>query len=364
MKRHVTTWGYVMKNHNIRCTTIVSTIVLCAIVLLSWTIREAQSDEIRIGFILKTMQEERYRTDKSLFIARAESQGATVLFNSSGNDELTQLRQVEQLLDEGIKILVLQPVNTGTAGSLVKLAHKRGVKVVGYDSMLQNGPLDVMVMQDSWSVGKLQAEALKKWLIAKKGTVVGKIALIMGQPGDANAEAMSDGVLAFIEQHQDIELIAKRSHMGWSPELSRETAENLLVKYKNEIDAFICNNSGLAFGVMGALREEGLDRIDKVFVAGSDADLRNLRLIAQGKQAFEVWKKIMPLAYRAADIAVALVKEPAKPIDDIVSDSSPVNNGFAAIPTVITPVVGVDRTTIDSTVIANDHVTREEVYGK
>lgn len=353
-----------MKHLNVRFTTVTIAVVLCLAVLLGGAVRKAQSDELRIGFLLKTMQEERYRTDKALFIARAEAQGATVLFNSSGNDELTQLRQVEQILDEDIKILVLQPVNTGTAGSLVKLAHKRGIRVVGYDSMLQNGPLDVMVMQDSLAVGKLQAKALEKWLKAKKGKVEGKVALIMGQPGDANAESMSAGVLEFIEQHQNVELVAKRSHMAWSPDLSRETAESLLVKHNNGIDAFVCNNSGLAFGVMGALHEEGLDRVDKVFVAGSDADLRNLRLVAQGKQAFEVWKKIKPLAYRAADIAVALAKEPGKPIEEIVGGSSPVDNGFAIIPTVITPVVGVDRDTIDSTVIANGHVTREEVYGK
>ncbi len=353
-----------MKYHNIRFRTVAITVVLCLAAILGGTVQKAQSEDLRIGFLLKTMQEERYRTDKALFTARAEAQGATVMFNSSGNDELTQLRQLEQLLDEGIKVLVLQPVNTGTAGSLVGLAHKRGVRVVGYDSMLQNGPLDVMVMQDSWAVGRFQAEALGRWLTAKKGKVEGKIALIMGQPGDANARAMSAGVLEFVERHPDVQLVAKRSHMAWSPDLSRETAESLLVKHNNSIDAFICNNSGLAFGVMGALQEEGLDSVDKVFVAGSDADLRNLRLIVQGKQAFEVWKKIKPLAYRSADIAVALAKKPDTPIEEIVSDSSPVDNGFAMIPTVITPVVGVDRGSIDSIVIANDHVTREEVYGK
>ena len=173
-----------MKYHNVCFTTMAITAVLCAIVLFGGTVRKAQSDELRIGFILKTMQEERYATDKALFTARAKVQGATVLFNSSGNDELTQLRQVEQLLDEGIKILVLQPVNTGTAGSLVKLAHKRGVRVVGYDSMLQNGPLDVMVMQDSRGVGRLQSEALGKWLKAKKGKVKGKIAKVRGLASD------------------------------------------------------------------------------------------------------------------------------------------------------------------------------------
>lgn len=353
-----------MKQHTIQSVTVTIGAILCIALLFCGTAGKAHSNTLRIGFLLKTMQEERYRTDKALFIARAEAQGATVLFNSSANNELTQLRQVEQLLEENISTLVLQPVNTQTAGSLVKLAHKKGVKVVGYDSMLQDGPLDIMVMQDSWSVGKLQAEALAKWLIARKGTIAGNVALIMGQPGDANAKAMSTGVVELIDKYPNLKLIAKRSHMAWSPELARKTTENLLVKYNNEITAFICNNSGLAFGVMGALQEEGLDSIDKVFVAGADADLRNLQLIAQGKQTFEVWKKIKPLAYRAADIAVVLAKNPDTPVNTLVADTTQIHNGFAMIPTVITPVVGVDRDNIDATVIANGHVTREEVYKK
>ena len=112
-------------------------------------ILSAQDDHVKIGFLLKTMQEARYQTDKSLFIARAESQGAEVIFDSSGNDPLRQLQQVEEMLDLGVDVLVFQPVNTATAGALVNLAHENGVKVVGYDSMLQDGPLDVMVMQDS-----------------------------------------------------------------------------------------------------------------------------------------------------------------------------------------------------------------------
>jgi len=103
--------------------------------------REAAAQNMKIGFILKTMQEERYQTDKSLFIARAETFGAQVLFDSSSNNELTQLQQVEKMLEEGIQLLVLQPVNTETAGNLVRLAHEKGIKVVGYDSMLQDGPL-------------------------------------------------------------------------------------------------------------------------------------------------------------------------------------------------------------------------------
>ncbi len=337
---------------------------LCTMLLTVGTPAGSRAEGPRIGFILKTMQEERYRTDKALFTARAESKGATVFFDSSHNDELTQLRQVEKLLDQGIDILVLQPVNTATAGSLVQLAHRHGVRVVGYDSMLQNGPLDIMIMQDSWAVGQLQAKALEQWLMKKRGNVSGAVALIMGQPGDANAQAMSEGILRFVENNPEVKLVAQKSHPGWSPDLARETAQNLLLKHGNRIDAFVCNNSGLAYGVMGALHEEGLDSVDTVFVAGSDADLRNIRLVAEGRQAFEVWKKIKPLAYKAADVAMTMAANPEKPVSELVGNTHAVDNGFAKIPTIITPVTPVEKETVDSTVIAGGHFTREEVYGK
>ncbi len=324
----------------------------------------AQGDGLTIGFLLKTMQEARYQTDKSLFIARAESMGAKVVFDSSGNDPLRQLQQVEEMLEDGIDVLVLQPVNTGTAGALVDLAHDVGVKVIGYDSMLQDGPLDVMVMQDSWMVGRLQGEALVGWLQQTKGEVSGHVALIRGQPGDSNAEALSSGVLDVIDSYPALELIADRSHVDWSPELARETATTLLVEYDNQIDAFVANNSGMAFGVIAALRDEDLAGADKVFVAGSDADLRNIRLVAQDIQVMDVWKQIKPLAFAAADLAIKIGNAPDTEISDLVGEHALINNGYADIPTVITPVVAISKDSIEDTLVADGFYTAEQVYNE
>jgi D-xylose transport system substrate-binding protein len=357
-----------MKREDFSLVTVTVSLVMFAMLLMSFLLlggaREAEAQNLTIGFILKTMQEERYQTDKSLFIARAEALGAQVLFDSSSNNELTQLQQVEKMLDEGIQLLVLQPVNTGTAGNLVRLAHEKGIKVVGYDSMLQDGPLDFMVMQDSWAVGKLQGQAMVEWLKQKKGKVEGNIALIMGQPQDSNAAAMSSGALEIIKNNPGLKLIAQRSHLDWSPDLARETTETLLVKFKNKIDAFVCNNSGLASGVIAALAIEGLADTEKVFVAGSDADLRNIQYIVQGKQTVDIWKKIKPLAYKAAEIAILLAKEPDKTVTAVVEGVKMINNGFIDVPTIITPVVLVTKENIDSTVIAGGFFTKEQVYGK
>lgn len=336
--------------------------LLGALVVMSVGPARAQG-KIKIGFLLKTMQEERYQRDKAAFESKAKALGADVIFDSANNDEQTQLAAFENMLSQGAQVIVLQPVNTGTAGSMVTAAHKKGVKVVGYDSMLVNGPLDVMVMQDSWAVGKLQAEAMVGWLKVKYGSVKGNVALIRGQPGDSNANAMSSGVLEVVKANPGLKLIADQSHEGWSPDKAMATTENLLTKHGNKIDAIICNNSGMARGVIAALDAQGLASIDKVFVAGSDADLVNIQYVAKGKEAAEIWKKIAPLAETAAATAVTLAKNPGKDPKTVVKFDKMINNGAVNVPTIVTEVVLVDRKNLDSTIIAEGFYTKKQVYG-
>ncbi|MGD8295226.1 MAG: hypothetical protein PVG67_02465, partial [Desulfobacterales bacterium] len=72
-----------MKREDFSLVTVTVSLVMFAMLLMSFLLlggaREAEAQNLTIGFILKTMQEERYQTDKSLFIARAEALGAQVL---------------------------------------------------------------------------------------------------------------------------------------------------------------------------------------------------------------------------------------------------------------------------------------------
>ncbi|MDP5220224.1 substrate-binding domain-containing protein [Ruegeria sp. 2205SS24-7] len=334
-----------------------------SVAAIALTAGTAQAGDVKIGFLLKTMQEERYKRDRAAFTAKAEELGAEVIFDSANNDELTQLAKFENMLAKGATVIVLQPVNTGTAGSMVSMANSEGVRVVGYDSMLVDGPLDAMVMQDSWAVGRLQGEAMVDWLKDKNGDVTGKIALIQGQPGDSNAIAMSSGVLEIVEANPGLELVTNQAHEGWSSEKAMATAENTLTSNSNGIDAFIANNSGMARGVIAALEAQGLASADKVFVAGSDADLANIQYVAQGKQAVEIWKQIDPLAETAAAVAVALANAPDGDPADLVKVDKVINNGYADVPTIVTPITLVTQDNIDDTIIAGGFYSKEEVYG-
>ena len=103
---------------------------------------------------------------------------------------------------------------------------------------------------------------------------------------------------------------------------------------------------------------------DKVFVAGSDADLLNMRYIAQGKQTVDIFKKIKPLAYGAAETAVALAKNPDRQIDEIIEIDRYVDNGQIEVPTVITEIVLVNKDNIMDTVVADGYHEATEIFKK
>ena len=85
-------------------------------------------------------------------------------------------------------------------------------------------------------------------------------------------------------------------------------------------------------------------------------------MVASGEQTMDVWKKIKPLAYQAADIAVAIAQAPETEIKDLIAGYTLINNGYGDIPTIITPVVSVTKSTIESTVIDGGFYTSEQVF--
>jgi len=337
------------------------------------------AEKIKIGFLLKTMQESRYEHDKRFFEEKANLLNIEVVFDHASNDGQLQLEQFRRLLAQGCQVIVLQPAETDKAEKMVRMAHLRGVKVIGYDSLLTNGPLDAMVMQDSWAVGREQGKSLVEWL-KKKNKGEGKIALIMGQPEDNNAKFLSKGICETVgkdstekckgicekdcegtnqdgvgKNNPNLELVVAESHEGWSSDLAEKTTTEVLKKHP-DIDAFICNNSGLARGVIAALEAENRLDISKIFIAGSDADQVNVEYIDKGKQNVDICKKIKPLAEVAVEIAVALAKNPLEEINKtflkpfVKSTECPecfnnymVDNNYMKVPTIVTPIVPITK---------------------
>ncbi|HJT23496.1 MAG TPA: D-xylose ABC transporter substrate-binding protein [bacterium] len=309
---------------------------------------------VKIGLSLDTLKEERWQHDRDLFVQRAKELGAEVLVQAANSDDQLQNSQAENLLTEGVNVLVVVPHNGKSAATIVETAHKSGVPVLAYDRIINNCDLDLYVSFDNVRVGELQADYLVKR--RPKGNYL----LIGGAPTDFNAQMLRQGQMNVLKPYVDrgdIKIVGDQWATDWQPVVALQITENALTRNKNHIDAIVVSNDGTAGGAVQALAEQGL--AGKVLVSGQDADLAACQRIVAGTQSMTVYKPIKKLADKAAELAIALaLKQP------ITDKTTPVNNGFKDVPSVLLDPIQVDKDNLDSTVIADGYHTKDEVYKK
>jgi D-xylose transport system substrate-binding protein len=143
----------------------------------------------------------------------------------------------------------------------------------------------------------------------------------------------------------------------WAAIQGLKTTENALTQNNNQINAVVAANDTLAGAAIQALTEENLE--GKAVVSGQDADLAACQRIVAGTQSMTVYKPIQKLAFKAAELAVAMVQK--QPISDTTTT---VNNGQKDVPSVLLEPIEVDKDNLDSTVIADGYQKKEDVYKK
>ena len=304
----------------------------------------------QVALLLSTLQEERYQKDMKYFEARAKELQMKVVTLAADNDGAKQIAQVEDVLAQGAKVLVIQPTDSQAASAFVRLAHEHGAKVVAYDRAIIAGDLDYYVSHDSYRVGVLQAQAA---LAATGGK--GKYVLLAGQAGHSVASEITRGyedTLAPYIARGDVEIVVKQNHSAWSPEQALRTVEDALTRTGGKIDAILANNSGMARGAVQAISAAGLAH---VFIAGADADAANINFVCQGKQTIEVLKDIQPLARTAAEVARKLLD------NELPKSDATIALGGARVPVAAVRVEVITPETIKPLLVDSGFLTADEL---
>jgi D-xylose transport system substrate-binding protein len=312
---------------------------------------DGKSGRLRIGFSMDTLKEERWQKDRDLFVARAKELGADTLVQSADGDDKVQNQQAENLLTQGIDVLVVIPHNGEVAASIVESAKRQNVPVVSYDRLIRSSSPDLYISFDNEKVGELQA----KYLLdrAPKGNYV----LIGGAPTDNNATLFRKGQMNILKpaiDRGDIHVVADQWARDWLASEALKHTENALTQAHNDVVAVVASNDATAGGAIQALEEQKL--AGKVLVSGQDADVGGLQRVVAGTQSMTIYKPVSQLARRAAEAAVALAHH------EKVNTDGAINNGKVDVPSVLLQPIVVDKNNISDTVIKDGYQKMEEVY--
>ncbi|MFC5704003.1 D-xylose ABC transporter substrate-binding protein [Cohnella faecalis] len=314
----------------------------------------ASGDEkIVVGFLMDTLEEERWQRDKQYMTAEAEANNVEIKIQVANGDDAKQISQAENLINQGIDVLVAVPHNAEAASAIVEIAHDANIPVLSYERLIKNADVDFYIQVDGERVGEIQAEALTK--LVPKGNYV----LIEGADTDNSAHLFKQGQMNILKpfvDKGDIKIVYDQWTEEWDPANALANMENALTSNNNKVDAVLAANDGTAGGAIQALEAQGL--AGKVPVTGQDAELAAMKRIIEGTQTMTVYKPIQPLAKKAMEVAIQMAKK------ETVKTDSVTNNGKNDVPTVLVEPIAITKDNIDKEIIESGFYTKEQVYGK
>jgi D-xylose transport system substrate-binding protein len=290
-----------------------------------------QKPEIKIAFSLEATHGERWQIDLDEFQLRAQQLGAKVITRSAdGNDDL-QFKQVNDLLDAGIDVLVLLPHNAAKASRIVEAAHAHHVPVISYDRLIPDPHVDLYIGFDLFSVGMLQAQSLVDH--APKGNYI----LLGGSPLDPNSKVVRAGQMKVLQpfiDRGDIKISADIWVPDWSPVEAYALVTKALQNLKSPLTAIVASNDGTAGAAIQALADNHIST--NVLVTGQDADLTAVARLFDGTQLMTVYKPIAGEARTAAEAAYTLATHGKVEASTTVSNGAQTTQAILLTPLLVT----------------------------
>lgn len=316
--------------------------------------------DIKIGVSVGTLMQERWQREIEMFEAYAEENGFELLVQSADDNAQKQASQCENLITQGIDVLIIQSIDAEASSPIVAAAQEENIPVIAYDRFIMNADLDYYVTFDSVKVGEVQAQFVIDQ--APKGNYI----WLKGGPEDNNAHLVAEGQKNILQPYidkGDINVVLEQWCKGWDPNEALKNTENGLTISKNDIQGVIASNDGTAGGAIQALTAQGLS--GKTPIAGQDADLAACQRIVEGTQTGTVYKPLAKLNSAAISLAVELAmgNDAMNNIDSSLGRWTKINNNSKDVDSFSVDVVAIDKDNIYDIIIKQDKFHKlEDIY--
>ncbi|TIW93504.1 MAG: ABC transporter substrate-binding protein, partial [Mesorhizobium sp.] len=189
--------------------------------------RAAEVTDATVAFLMPDQASTRYEQhDYPGFAAEMKKlcPGCKVLYQNADADASRQQQQFNSVISQGAKAIVLDPVDSTAAASLVKLAQSQGVKVIAYDRPIPTAPADFYVSFNNEGIGKAIADSLVEHLKALKvDPATGGVLQINGSPTDAAAGLIKKGIHAGLD-NSGYQILAEYDTPEWAPPKAQQWA--------------------------------------------------------------------------------------------------------------------------------------------
>ena len=265
----------------------------------------AKGGKAQIGYVTCNMNDlfqvfvkeafEQYFADKADY---------TVVLQDAQEDTVKQQDQVNALIAQGVKALVVVPVDNSAMAPITTAATNAKIPLVYVNRNPfgeSNPPSNVYYVGSQEIVGgRLQGEAMGKLLNGQGG--VGILMGILNNEGAIKRTEGNEEVLG--AQYPNVKVLDKQTG-NWQPDQGLTIVQNWITAYGPNLNGILSNNDGMAMGAIEALKQAGRE---DVIVIGLDAIPDALAAVRGGSMAGTVLQDAKGQGAGAAEMALKAVQ--------------------------------------------------------
>jgi D-xylose transport system substrate-binding protein len=287
-------------------------------------------DNFKVAFLMPDIASTRYELqDKPLFEAKLKElcSGCEVVYLNAQADASKQQQQANSAFAQGVKAMVLDPVDSAAAATTVQAAKQAQIPIIAYDRPIPTQQADFYVSFDNEKIGASIAQSLVDKV--KTDGATGGLLQINGSPTDAAAGLIKKGVHSVVDT-SGFKLLAEYDTPEWAPTKAQDWTAGQITKYSGQIAGVVAANDGTGGGAIAAFKAAGVNPLPPI--TGNDAELAAIQRIIAGDQYNTISKPINIVAEAAAEIAYKFAKG-EKPAGDTTLFDTP---SQLFVPTVVT----------------------------
>ena len=249
---------------------------------------------VKIGMSVSTLNNPFFVQLRDGAQAQAAKLGAALTVTDAQNDASQQVNQVQNFTSQGMKAIIINPVDSNAAAPAVTLADRAGIPVIAADRGVTGAQVAQTVASDNVAGGKLAAEELAVQLGDK-----GQVIVLQGTPGTSASRDRGQGFEQGIKAFPNIKVVA-RQPADFDRTKGLDVMTNLLQSHPDVTGVF-AENDEMALGAIKALGDRAGQQVK---VVGFDGTPDGLTAIQNGTLAASIAQQPRLLGQQAVDAAV------------------------------------------------------------
>ncbi|MGC6584604.1 ribose ABC transporter substrate-binding protein RbsB [Paenibacillus sp. Dod16] len=243
----------------------------CSLEPPEWAKPKASGDvkDIKIGLSISTLNNPFFVSLKDGVVAEATKQGMEVVVVDAQNDSAKQSNDVDDLIQQGVNALLINPTDSSAISTVVQTANSLGIPVITLDRSADQGEVAALVASDNVKGGQMAAE----YIVDQLGKDT-KVIELEGVPGASATRERGQGFHDIADEQLNV--VAKQA-ADFDRTKGLTVTENLL-QGNPDAKAIFAHNDEMALGAIEAIQSSGKD----IMVIGFDGNDDALKSIEAG----------------------------------------------------------------------------------